>query len=108
VDAVRILDRPETRLVIVGDGPERDALTQQARAAGVDVEFAGAVDPVDVPGRLAQFDVAVAPYPAHGDTYFSPLKVLEYMAAGVAVVASRVGQIPELVDHGRTGILVPG
>ncbi|MFP3467933.1 glycosyltransferase, partial [Leifsonia sp. SIMBA_070] len=46
------------------------------------------------------------PYPATGDPYFSPLKVLEYLAAGAVVVASRVGQLPELIDHGRTGVLV--
>src|SRR5690606_2384217 len=46
---------------------------------------------------------AAAPYPATGDPYFSPLKVLEYLAAGAVAVASRVRQLPELIDHGRPG-----
>ena len=53
-------------------------------------------------------DVAVAPYPETAG-YFSPLKVYEYLAAGLPVVASEVGQLPELLDHGRLGVLVePG
>lgn len=108
VEAARILDRPGARLSIIGDGPERERLEAHARDAGVAADFAGAVAPATVPARIAEFDVAVAPYPARGEAYFSPLKVLEYMAAGVPVVASRVGQIPDLIDDGRTGVLVPG
>ncbi|WP_221584204.1 glycosyltransferase family 4 protein [Microbacterium sp. G2-8] len=112
IDAFALLGvGPEVaRLLIVGDGPERQSLEERATRLGVadGVEFVGAVDPSTVPGRLAACDVGTAPYPAEGDAYFSPLKVIEYMAAGVAVVASRVGQLPELVDDGRTGILVPG
>jgi hypothetical protein len=50
-------------------------------------------------------DVAVAPYPAPGPGgfYFSPLKVLEYMAAGLPVVASRVATIEEMIEPGRHG-----
>jgi glycosyltransferase involved in cell wall biosynthesis len=52
-------------------------------------------------------DAGIAPYPATSRFYFSPLKVLEYMAAGLPVVASRLGQIAELVEDGRSGILCP-
>ena len=52
-------------------------------------------------------DVAVAPYPHSPDFYFSPLKVLEYMAAGLPVIASRIGQLTSLIQHGRNGILCP-
>ena len=52
-------------------------------------------------------DVAVAPYPALANFYFSPLKILEYMAAGRAIVASAIGQINELIAHGKTGLLCP-
>lgn len=102
---------PEARLLIVGDGPERAALDQQAAALGIAslTEFTGAVDPELIPALLAEMDVAVAPYPRLDDFYFSPLKVLEYMAAGRAVVASRTGMIPEWIEHTGTGWLVtPG
>jgi glycosyltransferase involved in cell wall biosynthesis len=53
--------------------------------------------------------IAVAPYPAQEQFYFSPLKVLEYMASGRAVVCSRIGQLETLIRDGETGILVePG
>lgn len=101
---------PDARLLLVGDGPQAAALRAQAEALGIAdaVEMTGAVAPVDVPGHLHRMDVATAPYPAVGEGYFSPLKVYEYMAAGLPVVASAVGQLPRVVDHRRTGFLVPG
>ena len=51
--------------------------------------------------------MAVAPYPASDDHYFSPLKIYEYAAAGLPVVASDIGQIPRIVSHGETGLIVP-
>lgn len=96
------------RLRIVGEGPMRDALQDRAAALGLNdrVTFVGGVDPADVPTHLAAADVAVAPYPAGAD-YFSPLKLLEYQAAGLAVVASDIGQVPLLATHDRDAVLVP-
>jgi len=54
---------------------------------------------------LAAMDVAVAPYPALDDFYYSPIKLYEYMAAGRAVVASRVGQVAETIQDGVNGLL---
>lgn len=56
---------------------------------------------------LTSMDVAVAPYPALDDFYFSPLKIFEYMAAGRAIVASAIGQIGDLITDGITGLLYP-
>ncbi|MTE23703.1 glycosyltransferase family 4 protein [Microbacterium sp. ZXX196] len=98
------------RALIIGDGPGRADLVAHAAARGLTgaVQFAGAVAPEDVAGLLATCHVGVAPYPP-GHAYFSPLKVVEYLAAGLPVVASRTGQIPDLVADGETGILVePG
>jgi glycosyltransferase involved in cell wall biosynthesis len=52
-------------------------------------------------------DIAVAPYPPLERFYFSPLKILDAMACGVANVASDIGQVSELLTHEETGILVP-
>lgn len=102
---------PGARLLLVGDGPERRALEDMLAARGLRgrVHFTGAVDPDEVPGWLASMDVAVAPYPALEQFYFSPLKIFEYLAAGRPVVASRIGQVTELLRDGVTGLLVrPG
>ncbi len=100
---------PSVRLLIVGDGPEREKITADVAARGLQeaVHFTGAVDPELVPALLASSDVAVAPYPALPNFYFSPLKVYEYMAAGRAVVASRTGQVEKLIEPGVNGLLVP-
>jgi glycosyltransferase involved in cell wall biosynthesis len=100
-------EQHQSRLVIVGDGPERAALEERLRARNLHgaVVLTGAVDPRAVPALLASMDVAVAPYSAKQPFYFSPLKVLEYMAAGLPVVASRVGQLEELITDHVTGLL---
>ena len=99
----------KSRLIIVGDGPERAKLESYISACGVagDVVFTGAIAPTAVPGLLASMDVVVAPYPKLEHFYFSPLKIYEYMAAGRPVVASRIGQIAEILDHQVTGWLTP-
>lgn len=102
-------ERPDARLLIVGDGPERGAIESQLAALGVcgAAHFTGAVPAHAVPGLLASMDVATAPYAQSEQCYFSPLKVFEYMAAARAVVASRTGQLETLLDHGTNGCLVP-
>ncbi|RAX22925.1 MULTISPECIES: glycosyltransferase family 4 protein [unclassified Actinomyces] len=102
------LAREDWRLRIIGDGPEREALHAQAEELGLEVDFRGALAPDDVPAALAGSAIGVAPYPDLGgedEQYFSPLKVLEYLAAGLPVVASAVGQLPRLLDG--IGVLVP-
>jgi glycosyltransferase involved in cell wall biosynthesis len=110
-EAFALLRRGGTgsRLLVVGDGGERRAVEADLAARGVagDALFTGAVAPDEVPGLLASVDVAVAPYPPQPRFYFSPLKVYEYMAAGRPVVASRVGQVAELIEDGVTGLLCP-
>lgn len=100
---------PDSRLLLVGEGPERDVLTAQVRELGLErsVRFTGAVDPAEIPRWLHRMDVAVAPYPAETDHYFSPLKIYEYLAAGLPVVASRIGQVAGVLVHDHDGVLVP-
>ena len=96
------------KLRIIGDGPMRAELDDLARSLGIDVDFRGAMAPDAIPQHMAGTAIGVAPYPAmdtDSDQYFSPLKVYEYMAAGLPVVASRVGQLPEIM--GESAYLVP-
>ena len=73
------------------------------------VTVTGGLPHEQIPDVLRGIDVAVAPYPASEEFYFSPLKVLEYMAGGRAIVASRIGQLRQLIRDGETGLLVePG
>lgn len=111
VDAAAMLKAQDLpfRLLLVGDGPERGSLERALaeRELANRTELTGAVAPAAIPALLARMDIAVAPYPDLADFYFSPLKVMEYMAAGRAVVASRIGDIDALVRHGETGLLCP-
>jgi glycosyltransferase involved in cell wall biosynthesis len=100
---------PRVLLLLVGDGPMRADLEREADRLGVAaaVRFTGAIDHARVPEMLAAMDVAVAPYRDAQDFYFSPLKIYEYLAAGLPVVASRIGQIAELVDAGLVAGAAP-
>ena len=100
---------PATRLLIVGDGPEREELVRDLSARGLSgsAVLCGAVLPAEIPGLLASMDAAVAPYPPIEPFYFSPLNVFEYMAAGLPVAASRIGQLGAVIRDGGNGILLP-
>ncbi len=98
-------------LLIVGDGPQRTAIKDLANKLHITskIQLVGAVAPADIPLWLEKMNIAVAPYPALKNFYFSPLKVFEYMAAGLPVIASDIGQIKELIQHEKQGLLVtPG
>jgi glycosyltransferase involved in cell wall biosynthesis len=100
---------PTWRLLIVGDGPLRQELEQRAAPFAEAVRFTGAVEHQEVPALLASMDIAVAPYPPASEFYFSPMKLYEYMAAGLPIVAAAIGQIMKAIDPGVTGVLcVPG
>ncbi len=94
---------PKARLLVVGEGGRREALEEQARALGIagQVVFTGRRD--DIPAVTAALDVAVLPSYREAQG----LTILEAMALSRPVVASNVGGIPEMVEDGVTGLLVP-
>src|SRR5918994_842049 len=93
------------RVVIVGDGPERPALERQIGELGLGETVTMLGHRSDVPDVLRAFDVAVCSSNFEG----TPLSILEYMEAGLPVVATRVGGVPDLIESGEHGLLVePG
>jgi glycosyltransferase involved in cell wall biosynthesis len=95
------------RLLVVGAGTESDSVAEDVHQRGVGkaVEVTGAVSPGEIPALLASMDVGTAPYTSGDGFYFSPLKVYEYMAAGLPVVASDIGTLLDVVVDGETGLL---
>jgi len=107
VEAVAAASRHgELGLLIVGDGPQRASIEAAVRTMPSSVRpvLTGAVPSREVPRYLAAMDLAVAPYLPNDAFYFSPLKVVEAMAAGIPVVASDFPPVRELL--GSTGALV--
>lgn len=91
---------PECHLLVVGEGPLRSWIDGFASGAGITdrVTVTGWVPKEQLPGFLSAMDVAVAPYPALENFYFSPLKLFEYMAVGRPIVASRIGQVAAILN----------
>lgn len=94
---------PDVVFRVAGEGEERGALEHGAARRGLGERFVLDGRVKDVPGFLAGLDVAVLCSRAEG----MPNAVLEYMAAGRPVVATAVGAVPELIEDGTHGLLVP-
>ena len=104
LEAVASLGRPEVHLAVVGDGPMRDALVARAAELGIAgrVTFAG--NQHEVTPWMQSFDLFCLPSYANEGV---PQALSQAMACGLAVVTTPVGSIAELVDDGRTGLIVP-
>ena len=95
---------PEARFVIAGDGPLRRDLEREIGAAGLGGRVILAGWRADIPRFLAALDVSVL---CSTDVETLPLAFLESMAAGLPLIGTRVGGLPELIDAERNGLLVP-
>jgi glycosyltransferase involved in cell wall biosynthesis len=103
----RVSVDPRVHLLVVGDGPLRKEVQRLSDELPGRVTFTGAMPQEQAAAWVRGMDVAVAPYPLLEPFYFSPMKILDAMACGVANVASRIGQAPELLREEETGLLVP-
>ena len=91
---------PDARLLIVGDGSARQQLEAALPPRGNSaVTITGAIDPHQVPEWMSRMDVGVAPYRPASRFYFSPLKIMEYLAAGLPVVSSTASTFDSLLDE---------
>jgi starch synthase len=102
VEAWRLLGPEAPPLLVVGDGPERAALE------AIGGEVTGAVPHVQVPELLATAGIGLAPYAPDAPGYFSPLKLFEYLASGLAVVAGAIPGIREVVGPEQAVLVPPG
>jgi glycosyltransferase involved in cell wall biosynthesis len=103
VRALALVSARDLEAVLVGDGPQRAAVADEIQRLGLDSAVRLLGERTDVQELLATADVFVLSTRSEG----LPLSVLEAMAAGLPVVASDVGGIPELVADGVSGVLVP-
>jgi glycosyltransferase involved in cell wall biosynthesis len=98
---------PGATLLMVGDGPERTRIERLARDVGVSASFTGTVPHHELPAYLAAMDAAVILAPRDQPFHYSPLKLAEYLAAGLPVVAPAAGQLAERLTDGVDAIVVP-
>ncbi len=100
-----LLEAPELRLEIAGDGPARGAIEGARLPAGL-ITYRGRLPHAETIRAMARWDVGAAPFLPLPCFYFSPLKLVEYMAAGACPVASDMPEISALLGAGERGVLV--
>lgn len=104
-----LADRPNSRLLLVGDGPYRERAIRALAPWGERVIAPGIVGHAQIPRVMSACDILAAPHAPIDGFVGSPMKLFEYLASGRAIVASRLEQLAEIITHERTGLLVtPG
>lgn len=100
---------PEATLVLIGDGIIKARCEAEVDELGLHdrVEFTGWLPRDQMVERLRQVDIGVAPYLAVEKFYFEPVKIFDYLAAGLPIIASSQGQVRDMLDGGVAGCLVP-
>lgn len=105
-----VLSGRDVYLLLVGDGPEKENTNRWLAEHGLSncTCVVGHAPHSDLPMYISAMSICVAPYPLVQPFYFSPLKVIEYMAMGKPIVASRIGQVTELLGSGSGFLVSPG
>ncbi|MGH2995588.1 MAG: glycosyltransferase [Gaiellaceae bacterium] len=101
-EAWQLLGHAAPRLRVIGDGPGRDLME------GIGADLTGAVPHERVPALLGSAHIGLAPYSADAPSYFSPLKLFEYLAAGLAVVAADIPGVRDVVGDDGAALIPPG
>ena len=110
IRSLRARGRNDIGAVLAGDGPELPSVRREAEGTS-GIVFTGAVPHEGMPACLAAADIGAAPFdlaahrPLQLGFYWSPLKIFEYMASGLPVVAPAADRLPSLVEHEREGVL---
>ena len=111
LEAMQVLraTAPELQLIVVGDGPLRESLQDEARLRGVNARFLGQCTKSEVLEWMGRSRMLCAPFlpAADGDTDGCPTVLLEAQATGLPVIAFDHGGSAEALDNGSTGILTP-
>lgn len=94
----------DVKLLLIGDGPEKQKIEEQVKRLGIQkyVDFTGAVAPQELPRYMSKFDIGVMP---NSNEYGSPMKIFEYMATGVAVVAPDYSPILDVIENKFNGFV---
>lgn len=101
-------ERPEIALLLIGDGLQRPRLEARARELGLrSVRFIGAVPYEDMPAHLSACDAGLVLAPAAGAFHYSPVKLREYMACGLPVVAHAAGELESVLRDRVDALVVP-
>lgn len=102
-----VVDRPNARLLLVGSGPGRGAVEEHVDTLGLraSVVFTGAVSNEELPAYLAAMDVALVSAPAGDAFHYSPIKLREYLAMGLAVAAPAIGDIARTLSGSVDAVL---
>jgi glycosyltransferase involved in cell wall biosynthesis len=98
---------PGASLLLVGDGPERARIERLALQLEVPATFTGTVPHNELPSYLAAMDAALILAPVGAPFHYSPLKLAEYLAAGLPVVAPAAGQLAAQLTDGVDALVVP-
>jgi len=110
IEAVsRLKGRVPARIVAIGIGPERAHLESLAQSRGVEVDFRDKVPDAELHRAFLTSDMLVLPsiVDARGDTEGLGVVLLDAMSYGIPAIASRVGGIPDIIEDGVSGVLVP-
>lgn len=99
--------RSDVVLLMVGDGPTRADCQQLAADLGLTALFTGTVQNDQVPGLLQACDIGVVPAASGDSFHYSPLKLKEYLAAGLATVVPSSGEMARLFDDGVETLMFP-